>query len=110
MGMRRWCSIESKTFELAVEGNSSGVRIIECCRGVVRSVFLGRIDCRWLLATVEELLRERESKVFWRRSRTSFLAILNQRCSNKNGRFLVLEEHGGGRCRGHILVPKGGMT
>jgi hypothetical protein len=54
MGMCRWCSIESKTFKLAVEGNSYGVWIIESCRGVLCFVFLGRTDCLWLLPTVEQ--------------------------------------------------------
>jgi hypothetical protein len=36
-----------------------------------------------------------------------FHAILAQRCSNKHERFLIVEEHSGGRRRGHILVPEG---
>jgi hypothetical protein len=47
------------------------------------------------------------TKEFWRRSRVGFLAFLSQRCSNKHGHFLVVVEHGGGRQRGHILVPDG---
>lgn len=74
--MHRWCSVESKTFELVVQENSSGAWVIERCRDLVRFVFLGRNDCRWLLATVEELLRERESKVFWRCSGTTFTVYL----------------------------------
>ena len=35
MGLLRWCSIESKTFELAAEGKSIGVLIHERCRGYV---------------------------------------------------------------------------
>jgi hypothetical protein len=52
----RWCSIESKAFELAVEGNSSGVRILESCRGFVCSVFLGKANSQSLLATFNLLI------------------------------------------------------
>jgi hypothetical protein len=33
--------------------------------GALFAVFLDRVDSRWLLATIEELLREGGSKVFW---------------------------------------------
>jgi hypothetical protein len=52
----RWCSIESKAFELAVEGNSSGVQILESCRGVVCSVFLGKANSQLLQATFNLLI------------------------------------------------------
>lgn len=42
------------------------------------------MDSRWLLATV-----------------------FTQCCFNKNGRFLVVEEHRRGRLRGHIIVSEG---
>jgi hypothetical protein len=35
MELLGWCSIESKTFELAVEGKSIGVLVHERCRGYV---------------------------------------------------------------------------
>jgi hypothetical protein len=60
-----------------------------------------------LLANVEELMQEMDSKVFWRCSKAVFPTILAQQCSNKHERFLVVEEHGGGRRRGHILVLEG---
>lgn len=86
MGLCRRCLIDSKAFELAVEGNSSGVRILESCRGFVHSVFLGRADCRWLLATEEELLQERGSKVFWRHPKlTSLLFSPNDAQTSTGG-------------------------
>lgn len=85
MGLRRWCSIESKAFELAVEGNSSGVRILASCRGSVCSVFLGKANSQSLLATIEELIQERGLKVFWRRSKASFPTILHQDAQTSTG-------------------------
>jgi hypothetical protein len=55
--------------------------------------FLGRKDTFWLL--------------FWRRSLDGFPGIFAQRCANKHGRFLTVEDYGGGRRRGVILVPEG---
>lgn len=56
MGLSRWCSIESKSFKLAVEGRALVLRIIERCRGQVRSICLGRANLLWCLTTVEELV------------------------------------------------------
>jgi hypothetical protein len=98
--------VESKGFELEVEGGSTGLRIRENCRGYTRFIFLGRIDSCWLLATVEELLSVEGSTVFWRRFGVGFPDIIPQRCS-RHGRFFVVEEYGGGRWRGFILVLEG---
>jgi hypothetical protein len=48
MGMSRWCFIESKSFELAMEGRSSVLHILERCRGSVRSICLGKVNMLWL--------------------------------------------------------------
>jgi hypothetical protein len=104
-GLCTECLIESKASELAVEGNSSRVQFLKVA-GALFAVLLGRADCRGLLATIEELLRERGLRVLWRKSKTSFPTILAQRCSNKHRRFVVVE-HGGGRRRGPILVQEG---
>jgi hypothetical protein len=45
--------------------------------------------------------------VFWRRSRPGFPGIFAQRCANKHGRFLSVEDYEGGKRRGFILVPEG---
>lgn len=97
--------MESKPFELAVEGGSTRLRIREKCRGFTSSIFLGRIDSCWLLDAVEELLSAKSYAVFWKRSWAGFPGIIAQQCANKHGHFLVVEEYGGGR-RGFILVPK----
>jgi hypothetical protein len=55
---------------------------------------------------VEELLLARNSPEFWKRSRAGFRGIFFQRCANKHGHFLVVEDYGVGR-RGLILVPEG---
>jgi hypothetical protein len=61
--------VESKCFELDVEGGSTGLRLCEISKGVTRTIFLGRKDAYWLLETVEELLSAKNSSVFWKRSR-----------------------------------------
>lgn len=45
-------------------------------------------------------------KEFWRRSKVGFLAIFAQHCSNKHGRYLVVEKYGGGRGMSFIIVPE----
>jgi hypothetical protein len=39
MGFRRWCSMESKRFELDVEGGSTGLRLSEISRGLLAPFF-----------------------------------------------------------------------
>jgi hypothetical protein len=106
MGFRGWCVVESKHFVLDVKGGSSGLNISETCRGVTRSILLGRKNSFWLLDTVVELLSANNSSAFWRKSR-DFPGIYAQRCVNKHGRFLTIEDYGDGRRRGVILVPEG---
>lgn len=48
-----------------------------------------------------------EGTIFWRGSRVEFLGIMAQRCLNRHGWFLVVEEYGGGSWRGLILVSEG---
>jgi hypothetical protein len=45
-----------------VEGKSSVLRIFERCRGIIRSLWLGKVNISWLLATVEELVLEEGMK------------------------------------------------
>lgn len=106
MGLLRWCFVESKVFELAVEGSSTGLRICEKSIGFIWSIYLGRTDSCWLLDTVEELLTVKSSSAFWKCSRAGFPAIIAQRCSNIHGRFLVVEEYGRGKRRGFYLSAK----
>jgi hypothetical protein len=84
MGISRWCFIESKSFELVVEGSSSVLRILERSRGNVLSICFGKVSISWLLATIEALVLEEGSKEFWRRSRVGIPALFAQCCSNKH--------------------------
>lgn len=63
-GLVRWCTMESKVFELAVEGSSASLRIREKCRGFTRSIYLRRNDSCWLIDIIEELLSVKGSSVF----------------------------------------------
>jgi hypothetical protein len=99
--------VESKFFQLEVEKGSTGLWIHEKCRGVAHSIFLGRRDSFWLLDMVEEVLLSSNTEDFWRRSRSGSPSFFVQRCANKHGRFLIVEDFGGGRRRGCILIPEG---
>jgi hypothetical protein len=64
MGLSRQCCIESKLFELVVEGGFSILRIIERSKGIVRSINLGKANISWLLASIDDLVLEEWAKVF----------------------------------------------
>lgn len=47
------------------------------------------------------------SEVFWDHSRVGYPRIIAKKCSNRNGRFLTVEEFDGRRKCGSIMVPEG---
>jgi hypothetical protein len=66
------------------------LQIFERNKGNVQSICLGKVNISWLLAIVDELVLEEETKEFWRRSSVGFQAFLGRHCSNKHGQFLVV--------------------
>jgi hypothetical protein len=77
MGLFRWCHIQSKLIEL-VEGRPLVCRIVERRRGSVQSLCLGKDNCSWSVATMEELVLEEGTEAFWRRSQVGLPALLAQ--------------------------------
>ncbi|KAE8009276.1 hypothetical protein FH972_005723 [Carpinus fangiana] len=105
-GSGRW-SVESKEFEMLVKGGAAGVRIFECSKGKQRSIFLQRDELAWLMGIVKEVVTGETSKVFWDQSRAGYPRVIAQKCSNRHGHFLTLEEFEGRRRCGTILVLEG---
>jgi hypothetical protein len=103
---RRWL-VESKEFELLIKGGASRVRIFERSNRKQRSIFLNKDELAWLVGTVKEVVVVETSKVFWDQSRAGYPRIITQKCSNKHGRFLTVEEFDGRRRGGAILIPEG---
>ena len=99
--------MESKEFQVLIKGGYSGVRFFERSKGKTRSIFLQRDELVWLAGTVQEVVAEESSKVFWDQSRAGYPRIIAQKCSNCHGRFLTLEEFDGRRRCGTILIPEG---
>ena len=52
-------------------------------------------------------MKVENSEVFWDQSRASFPRIIAQKCSNRNGNFLTIEEFDGRRRCGSIMIPEG---
>jgi hypothetical protein len=65
--LRSW-QVESKEFEILVKGGSTGLRIFEQSKGKTRSIFLKRNELVWLAGTVQEVVVEESSEVFWDQS------------------------------------------
>lgn len=47
-----------------------------------------------------------EATEFFKLSRDGSKALIAQRCSNRSGRYLVVEVYNGGSRRGSIVVPE----
>jgi hypothetical protein len=105
-GDRRW-SVESKEFEVLIRGGDSGVRIYERSTKIKSSIFIRRDELAWLLEALEEVTEGKTSKVFWDQSRAGDPRCIIQKCSNRHGRFLKIEEFDGRRKNGIILIPEG---
>jgi hypothetical protein len=105
-GSRSW-SVEAKVFEVQIKGGDSGVRIYERSKKKQCSIFVRRDEIAWLVGALEEVAEDGKSEVFWDQSRAGLPRLITQRCSNRHGRFLVIEAFEGRRRGGSILVPEG---
>ena len=103
---KKW-TVESKEFEVLIKGGATGVRIVERSNKKRRSIFIQRDELAWLVGSVEEEVDVETSEVFWNQSRARYPRIIAQKCSNRHGRFLTVEEFDGRRRSGPILIPEG---
>ena len=46
-------------------------------------------------------------EVFWDQSRAGYPHLITQKCSNRHGRFLTIEEFDGSKRSSSILIPEG---
>lgn len=83
------------------------LRIYERSRGVLCSVFLGKVSVIWLLATMEALSQVEGLKEFVKSSKVGNKAFIALHCSNKHGCFLAVAEYGGGGWKGLVVILKG---
>ena len=105
-GSWKW-KVESKEFKLLFKEEVSGARIFERNGKRQRSIFLLKVELAWLARTVEELVKVENSEVFWDQSRAGHPKIIAQKCSNRNGNFLTIEEFDGRRRCCSIMIPEG---
>jgi hypothetical protein len=68
---------------------------------------LDRDEIAWLVRIFEELVEVEDSRVFWDQGRPGFPRVIAQRCFNRHGSFLLVEEYDGRRKSGVVLVPEG---
>lgn len=57
MGILSWFCEKSKVFELSVAAGAAGLCFVERSRGVVRAVFMGKLNLVWLLLMGEKLVK-----------------------------------------------------
>ena len=66
-----------------------------------------RDELVWLVGSLKEVVEVETSEVFWDQSRARYPRIIVQKCSNRHGCFLTIEEFEGRRRSGTILIPEG---
>ena len=102
---RIW-SVGSKEFEVLIKGGAIGVRIVERSIKKQRSIFVQKDELAWLVGSVEEVVDVEMFEIFWDQSRVGYPRIIAQKCSNRHGRFLTIEEFDGRRRSGTVLIPE----
>jgi hypothetical protein len=102
----KW-TVEAKEFELVVRGGNTGVRFFERNSKMNRSIFLQRAEVAWLDRVVDDLVAVKTAEVFWDSSRAGYPRIMAQKCANRHGNFLLIEEFDGRRRSGSIMIPEG---
>jgi hypothetical protein len=102
----KW-KVESKEFELVIKGGATGVRFFERNNKQQRSIFVLKEELNWLARIGEKLVAVRKAEVFWDQSRADYPRIISQKCTNRHGNFLTIEEFEGRRKCGSIRIPEG---
>ena len=102
----KW-KVESKEFEMMIKGGATGVRFFERNNKHQRSIFVMRDELDWLARIGKKLVVVENSEVFWDQSRAGYPRIIAQKCSNRHGFFLLLEEFDGRSKCGSIRIPEG---
>jgi hypothetical protein len=108
MGHRRSFRIESKQFDIALEGGGSfQIKITECGKRHTVSILLGRDGARWLAKYVDENVMRVEDPSFIRTYRESEQGFVITRHGNDNGRYLEVVVYGKGGLKGRLVIPEG---
>jgi hypothetical protein len=102
----KW-KVEAKEFELVVRGGNTGVRFFERSNKINKSIFLQRAEVAWLDRIADKLVAVNTAEVFWDPSRAKYPRVMAQKCANRHGKFLLIEEFDGRRRSGSIMIPEG---
>jgi hypothetical protein len=108
MGHRRSFRIESKQFDIELEGGGSfQIKITERGKRHTVSILLGRDGARWLAKCVDENVMRVEDPSFIRMYRESEQGFVITRHGNDNGRYLEVVVNGKGGLKGRLVIPEG---
>lgn len=106
MGFLSWFCVESKVFELSAAEGASGLRFVERSHGVVRAVFVGKLNILRLLSVVEKLVKGEVTTWFFKSPRDGNKVFSAQQCANQSGRYLAVTEYGSGGQRRFLVIPE----
>jgi hypothetical protein len=100
--------VEAKAFYFSVKADASKIRLEERRKGFSGFIFLGLQCSAWLLATVEEALKEPVKKDFVKSYREDVKALMVRGGGggNKVGRYLEVAVFAEGGCKGVIWPLK----
>jgi hypothetical protein len=107
MGLESRFFVEAKTFVFSAVERKSELRVEERRKGFSGTVCLGSLSVAWLIAKVEEVIRNPGDEEFVKSFREESKAIILRRGGNKAGRFLEVAVYAEGGRRGLVMFPEG---
>jgi hypothetical protein len=105
--MERRFSVEAKAFYFSVKADASEIHLEDKGKGFSGFIFLGLQCSAWLLATVEEALKEPVKNDFVKSFREDVKALMVCGGGNKAARYLEVAIFVEGGCKGVIWLPEG---
>ena len=103
MAGRKFFFIESKSFEVLLDGSNSRLQLIERGKNRMSNITWGREGAKWFCSTMAKVVSLPMDKLL-REDGTVFVFQKNR---NDRGRFLTVMTYGDLRHKGHVVVPVG---
>uniref|UniRef100_A0A2N9FWW1 Reverse transcriptase domain-containing protein n=1 Tax=Fagus sylvatica TaxID=28930 RepID=A0A2N9FWW1_FAGSY len=107
MGGHRSFHVESKSFEVVVEGKGVGLCIIERGRNCTNTLNFGREGTQWFRMVLLEVSSISPDQHYIRTRREGNQVFLIKKHCNTRGRYLIVKEIGVTKNKGSILIPEG---
>jgi hypothetical protein len=100
-------SFLSKSFEVLLDGTTSGIQIIERGKNCTSKIALGRDGAKWFCSSMVEICSTPVDQNYSRSFREAAVAFVIQKNWNGRGSFISVAAYGGGRNKDYMVILVG---